>query len=392
MAEQIANKGYFAMKKETTKGTAVIPNVFVPLYDDAFLTDTALDEDNPIIGNKFARYQSFLGMRSHQGEATLLAEPNTAAHLLNMILTKGSDSGTDPYTHPFTLDTASDPKSYTIEIQKGNVVERYMGAEISELDIDFDKNKMVFKPKFSALKSFIVREVASVAGLGPYTVTLKTNYDPSPTDGLVVGDIIAVRLAAGTVINAIIATIPNGVTFTCVADVSTIADGDLVYLRAQTPSYSLRAPFMWALTEFRFGANATAALSATQTRIEQGSKWKLIHKFEEDKGAQRSGSFDPAALVRTLGDVEIDVKKFFDTPEDMNRFLTNTQRSLVIRHFSEDQLYELRITINAFKLKEHPVKSASGEILYAEGKIVPDYNTSDGQSFDVKVINKLTTV
>ena len=392
MAEQIANKGYFGLVKETTKGVAVTPSVYVPMYDDAFMTDVALDEDAPIIGNKFARYQSLLGMRKHGGEATLLAEANTAAHLVNMILTKGSDSGGGPYTHPFTLSTTADPKSYTIDIQKGQLVERYMGAEISELDIDFDKNKMLFKAKFSALKSFIVREISAVAGTGPYTVTLKTNYDPNPTDGLVVGDVIRVRLTAGTTIDATIATVPNGQTFTCVANVSSAADGDLVYLRAATPSYTLRAPFMWALTEFRFGSNAAAALAATQTRVEQGSKWKLIHKFEDDAGAQRSGAFDPAALVRTLGDIEVDLKKFFDTPEDENKFLTSQSKALVIRHFSEDGLYELRVTLDSYKFKENPVKSKSGEILYAEGKVIPDYNTSNGQSWDVKVLNALTTV
>jgi hypothetical protein len=321
-----------------------------------------------------------------------MAEPNTAGHLLNMLLTKGTTTGAGPYTHPFTLSASADPKSYTVDILKGQVVARFIGVEIGELSNDYDKNKMTFKVKFSALKSFITREVSSVTGSGPYTVTLKTNYDPNPTDGLVVGDVIRVFLAGGTTIDCAVATIPNGQTFTTSTNVSTAADGDTIALRAATPSLALKTPFMWATTEYRFGANATAALSATQTRIEQGSKYTIMHKFEDENGAQRSGSFDPAALVRTIGDIELDVKKFFDTPEEMNRFLTNTQRSLVIRHYSEGSTYELRITINAFKFKSNPVKSKFGDVLYAEGKLIPDYNTSDAQAFDIKVINNLSTI
>lgn len=172
---------------------------------------------------------------------------------------------------------------------------------------------------------------------------------------------------------------------------SGIVAGDLIYLRPATPSFSLLSPFLWARTEFRFGDDAASALSASQTRLEQGSKWTLMHKFENDEGAMRSGSFDPAALVRTQSAAELEAKLFFDTPEDLNKFLTNTKKAVVVRHFSGTS-YELRVTLNNVKFTEHPTNLNTGEIVYADGKMVAQYDSSDAQQFSVSVINNVSSI
>lgn len=391
-AANIGNKGYMAIKKETTKGSiAGVPDIYVPFYEENIITNVNLDEDTPVIGNLYARYQTILGLRSHGGDFKALAEPNTAGYLLDMILKKGSTIAGPPHTHPFTLST-SEPNSYTVDIQKGQLVARFLGCELSELGVEFDKNKMVFNGKLHALKSFLVREVLSISGSGPYTITFKTNYDQAPTTGLIVGDLIRLLKADGTTVDAVVDTIENSAAITVSENVSSGAAGDLVYLRAGTPSYTLKAPFTWGRTEFRFGVDAATALSATQERVEDGSNWNLTYKLEADEGAQRSGSPDPAALVRTLGDIELSIKKFFDTPEDLNRYLTNSKRALVIRHFSEGTDYELRVTINNMKLAENPPAVTTKEVVYAELKGLPVYDDSDAQGFDIKVINNVASI
>ena len=140
------------------------------------------------------------------------------------------------------------------------------------------------------------------------------------------------------------------------------------------------------------GATAAAALAAAQTRAESGSKWVLTHKFENAAGAERSGSFDPAALVRTQGDAELDIKLFFDTLDDFNRFLTVAKRACVIRHYSEGSSYELRITLNNLVASDAPTPLKSGSIVYADFKFKAFYDTSDAQGLDVKVINALATI
>lgn len=391
MAERLSNLGYLAMIKEATKGTALTPTVYVPLYEESLNSDVNYDEDTPIMGNKADTFRLLQGQRSHSGDLKILAEPNTAARFIDMLLTKGVTSGGGPYTHPFTLSTTTNPNAYTIDIAKGQVVFRYMGVEANEISPSFDGDKMLLNVKVAALKSFTVREISTITGTGPYTITFKTNYDPSPTKGLVVADIIRVYKADGTTIDAAVATIASDTAITCVADVSTAADGDLVALRPATPSFTTVTPFLWARTEFRFGATAAAALSAAQTRLETGSAWTLKHDIDGKGGAMRSGAFDPAALPRLKGGGELSAKIFFDTPEEFNRFATIAKRACVVRHFSETG-YELRITFNNLKAAEDPVKVKEGEILYNEVKYKATYDTSDGQNMDVSVINNVATI
>lgn len=387
MAERLSNIGYFAMKKESTKGTAVTPNTYVPLYEESIFNNLNLNLDTPILGNKVATYQALMGQRDHKGEVTVIAEPNTAARFFDMLLTKGSTTGANPYTHPFTLDNSTNPNAYTVDIQRGQIVFRFIGAEASQIGIDFDDNKMLFKVAISALKSFSIREIASVS---TNTLTLTTNYDPSPTDGLVTSDLVRIFKADGSVVDTTVSSIGSGTQVT-VGSASGVAGGDFVALRAATPSSTTVTPFLWARSEFRFGSTASGALSATQTRVEQGSAWTVKHMFEDEAGAKRSGAFDPAALVRTLGDVEFNTKIFFDTPDEFNRFLSLTKRACVVRHFSETG-YELRLTMNNLKVKENNPPVKSGEIVYQEITYVPTYDTSDGQAFSATVINAISSI
>ena len=390
MAEKLANLGYMALSKETTKGTiASVPGIYLPIFDESLLTDVALDDQNLIAGNKVMRFQTNLGMRKHQGDVTVLAEPTTAAYILDMILKKGSTTGgADPYTHPLTLDPDTNPNAYTVDIAKGGVVNRFLGVEASELSHEYDENKMLFKLKVSALKSYIVREIDSTAS---DTVTLKTDYDPTPTAGLITGDIMRIYdVSAGTSQDLTILTVDNATDVTFTTTPSTVADGDLLYIRTATPSFSILPAFTWARTEFRFGVDASTALSASQLRLEKGSKWLIKHSFEAEEGAQRSGSFDPAVLARVQGDAELEAKVFFDIPEDMNRFLTNQKRACVVRMFSGSD-HELRITLNNLRMSENPTPLKTSEIIYSESKYLAAYDTSDGQGFSVTLLNALAT-
>lgn len=388
MATRLSNLGYMAVKKQTDKDIAVTPTVYVPLYKESLATAVNLDVDGPIAGNKMATFQHIQGQRHHTGEVQVLAEPTTAGYLFDMLLKKGSTTDANPlYTHPFTLDPATDPNAYTVDICKGQVVFRFIGVEAYQITHEFSDNKMLFNLSVSARKSFIVREISSVVGA---VVTLKTNYDPSPTTGLVIGDIVRILKADGTEVDKVILTVDSATQVTLSAS-ATGSDGDLFYLRAATPSFSLVTPFLWSRTEFRFGADAAAALSATHTPMQQGSAWTLQHNFEENEGAKRSGSFDPAELVRAQGDAELAAKLKFDVPNDLNRFLTNQKRACVIRHFS-GTTHELRITLNDLHLIEDPIELNTGEIIYAEGKFKPQYSTGDGQGFDVKVLNNVATI
>lgn len=393
MAEQLGNLGYLAIKKETTKGTPVTPTTFVPLYSENLTTKINLQDIDPIIGIKSARYAILKGQREHSGELTVLGDPNIIGYFLDMTLTKTSTTGSNPYTHVFGLSTTTDPNSYTLEIAKGNVVFRFWGVQGNELSIDFADNEGRLPVKVAALGCLSVREIASVSTT---TITLKTDYDGTPNKGFVAADVVRITKSDNSVsLDTTISSVnSDGVTLVLGASAAAYAAGDFIQLRKQpTPTYSLTGSIQWAKTQFCFGSTAAAALSATHTPVESGSTWSVKHMMLPDKGALRSGAYDPVSLIRGLGDADLKTRIFFDSPDEQNRFLANTKRASVVRHLvGSTNQYELRTTFNNIVQDENPVNLKSNEILFNDITWKSTYDTSDAQHFAVTVINAVSSI
>lgn len=382
--EQLANLGYGALAKETTPGVAVTPSIFFKFYKATLNVNMNLDEDNPVAGVRSNPFNQFPGQRSYEGQLEVLAEPNSAEYFFDMLLKAGTiTGGADPYTHPYTEGLAN---SYTVDVNKGEVVERYSGVQAEDLESAWNKNKMTFNMNVSAIASFTVGQIATV---NTTTITLDTTKDPAPTKCLNVGDLVRVMKADGSsILDTTISTVnTDGITLVLGSSASAFAAGDMIFLRAQTASYTDITPFMWARTEFRFGTSGSAALTATQIRLEQGSKWKLTHKFNKKQGEDRSGSFDPASLARLQTEADLTLKMFFDQPQKLKDYLNVASTSaLVIRHWSSSN-HELRISFYQLRYKLSKRDSDSAKLIYEELTGRPNYSTGDGKAFDVNVIN-----
>lgn len=395
MAERLSDNGYMALGVEVTKGTSVIPSVYLPLMAETVRTQINMNSAGFIFGNKAARWKSVMGMRKHVGTIEVLATPGTVGYFFNMLLQKGNTTGSDPYTNPYTLGDSV--FSYTVDFLKGQIVKRFVGLEAKSVGIAFEDELMKLVVEVAARKQVSTLEVsATPTGTNPTTVILKTGYDPSPTDGLVVGDYMRLHLADGTTIDFEVNTIPSGTTITTNTNLTSGAAADTISLRSREPSDAdfddtdLNNPFTFARSEYVFGADAAAALSATHTAIEQGSGiWTVLHAITPDDGANRSGSNDPAVLPRGQGDVTISLKTFFDTPEDWNRFLRMTKRALVCRHYSNDDAHELRLTINDVRAEDFDDPIEISGLIYQEFNHRAHYDALDDQMFDVKVISSV---
>ena len=394
--ERHANLGYLAVKKQSAKLTAVTPDVYLPIYGADIKTNPNFQKQNPIIGSKFNNRSTLRGLRGHTGSITVEGEPNTAGYIADMFLTKGSTTGSDPYTHPFTASKTADPNYYTCDISYVSHVVRYIGMAVSGVEEEWEDNELRLNCSVSCLKVWDGREVASVTGSGPYTIAFKTEYDPRPTDGLVVGDIIQLYdVSADAYINAIVDTIESSTEITVSENVAAGAAGDFVTLRpATSPSFSTKPTFTWANTEYRFGADASAALSATHTPLEQDTTVNLSHEFEDGEGSKRSGSHDPASLPRMQVGYEFTTKKYFDEPQDLQLYSSMDKKACVIRHFSYDgaNTYELRITLNNLTTGNPVPTPSSEEILYSEIEFSGNYDTSDGQGMVVTLLNSVSTI
>jgi hypothetical protein len=464
MTERLSNLGYFGLVKEVTKGVPLTPTDWVPLYNETMDTQGNFIDQNPIFGQKYEIYNTLQGQRSHKGDVTLLAEPNTTARLMDMLLTKTSSATTYTFTvtsanatvgatytnngitftvsatiaaqttlvttatgaptasgvltkatgtgdatitysafvagtttHLFGLSNTQNPNSYTVDVSSGNVVARYYGVEASKLSPTWNNNELQWKLTISALGSFQTRTLATVATT---TLTLDTAYDPVPNKGLVVGDLVRIyKSATGATLDTTIATVNvDGITVTLGASAAAFAAGDTIALRPATVTYNLLPSFLWAKNYWGFGATAAAALtnatSTLQTRVEQGSNFDIMHDFESDDGADRSGSFDPAALVRTTGKLACTVKKAFDTTEDLAAFNNLTKSAIVISHKAgTTNQYEFRVTANHIKTDGQIFGNLkNGEIQYENLTVHPIYDQTDSQGMGFSVTNAITTL
>lgn len=396
MAERNASTGYMALGKQTNQTTAVTPAIYVPYYKQNLMTDTNLNEDTPIIGNRFKTLQSLQGTRKHKGTITAQAEVNTLAYWCDMLLSKSSTTGAGPYTHVFGLSNNTDPNSYTVDICEGVQVVRYIGVQASKMTPTLNNETWQLEMAVSAISTFYGREIASVSTT---TLTLKTEYDATPTTGLVASDLVRVIKADGS--GSPLDTTVSSVTATTVvlaASAAAFSAGDMIVLRPATPTYTLQLPLIWGKTQLFFAADAATALtnSATvsnQTRVEKGTSLSINFPFEKDDGSDRSGGFDPASLIRTVGDSDFKMKRFFDSSEEIKYWLANTKRALLIRMYAgTTNQYEFRITMNNLRGKPSGVPTETGGVIYQEIDYASTYDQTDGQGMLLTVIDATATV
>lgn len=401
MAERNAAVGYAAIKKETTVGVAVTPNVYVPYYKQDMVSDFNVVEDDPVIGNLMARYQTLQGHRTHKGTITIMCEANSLGFFMDMLASKISTTGAGPYTHIFKDSIATAPNSYTLDISYGSQVVRFFGCQAEKVSFDLNGDKWTATFSISALGSFYGREIASTSTT---TVVLKSggnDYDPTPTDGLVVSDLIFIQTATNLVTASLSTTVASGLTatqFVAGATAAAFAAGDFVRLRPATPSYSLLQPFLWTRTQFFFAADAATALTnsstvSNQTRLDQGTSLAIMNPFVNSDGENRSGDMDPAALLRTEYDVAFKAKVFFDTAEQIKYWNANTKRALVVRMYTgATNQYEQRITLNNIVARSNVMPTEAAAPIYHTIDYAVNWDPTDSQGFAVTEINNISTI
>lgn len=390
--EIVGNVGYLAFKKEATKGVvAGTPNQFLPLFNESMNTNANLVAQQPIYGGKHVTYATLQGQRDHQGDMLVLAEPNTTATLVDMFATLSAPTGADPYTHAANFSGTSNPKSYTVDFSLGNVVKRFWGFELSSLTPEMNENEMRWKVQSSALGSFQARTIDVISTTD---ITLDTKYDPNPTLGLFAGDLIRIyKASTGATLDTTVVSVDDATGITIGASAAAFAAGDIIHLRPAAPTFNLLPTFLWSKTQFHFGADATAALAAAQTRVEQGSTFELTHAFEDSAGAKRSGGLDPAALVRLASDATVTIKKYLNTPEDIQAWNDLTKKALVIRMLSgDDNQYECRVIFYNLNIDAASGNLTFNEVVYANENLIVNYDPTAGKAVALTVINNRATI
>ena len=386
MAERNAAAGYLSIGQQTAPGTPVTPTILTPYYKQSLETNLNLIQDKPVYGSKFEIFQQLQSSRSHKGSLTVMAEPFTAMYWADMALTLLSTTGSAPsVVRTYGLSNTVDPKFYTVDINLVSQVVRFFGVAASKLAMPFVNEEMQFDLSVSALGSFYGREIASIAS---QVVTLSTTYDPAPTTGLVVGDLITIKSIDGvTNLNTLTISAVTPTTVTVVGTITSATAGMMLVLRPNTAlTLSTQTPFLWPLTQYKYGATLSAAQSAAQTRLEVGTTLEIDHKFESDDGSKRSGGFDPASLIRTTGLYMFKTKQYFDNPDQLKVFNNMAKNACQIISTS-GATASLAVNLNHFKVNKDALPTTFGQTIYQELEYGPQYDQTDGVGFTLVVTN-----
>jgi hypothetical protein len=389
----LSDKAYIAFGKQVDAVTPVVPNIFVPFIEEDLKSEIKNERIKQISAINWNSAKVLQGERSHGGSFTVLADPDTLAHLLNMCVKKGATTGdaTIGYTTPFTID---DSKYYTIEVLRGNSVARFVGAQISKIEFGFDSGHLTAKCDIVARNQFSAGTLkTALTGIGMVAVVFDTQYDQAPATGLVIGDVIQVWTGQ-VATDIIVATIASDKkSITCTSTNATAIVGSLITLKGQTPTFpAVLRPFNMGRCLVGFGADITAAIANAATYALATPLDEI--KLSIDKGIENriaSGSSDPI-LLNGVPDGEFTTKKLFETAEEQRAYLDLTKKACAIV-FTGDEItagYSASLTIKLHDIRSKKLenKIKKGEYVYDETDYTVEYDQTAGKAIEITLVNK----
>jgi hypothetical protein len=441
---RVANLGYLGMIKQSNPNTPGIPNDYAPFYEETLSTSGNFVKQQPAAGTPYATYNVVQGQRTHGGDLTVLAEPNTSARFFDMLyprissqviytftvtsanatvgatftnnsqtftvlatITAGTTliaSGTGAPAASGTLTKSAGTGDATITFSTavaGSTAHRFaMSTTIrpNSYTIDISSGNVVSR-YWGVEASKIVpdwnendmRLKISVSALGSFqsreiatvattTLTLTTTYSQSPNKGLVVGDLVRIYKAS------------TGATLdTTIASVN--ADGVTITLGASAAAFaagdiiSLRpaTPSFTLLPSFLWSNNLWFFGSTASAAL---ALVPSAHTpVEKSSLWELMYGFEDDGGAPRSGDSD---------PAALIRLLADSSLSLKkIFDTPEDIINFNNLTKNAIQIRHFAGSTRQYELrvtfnhIKIDGKVVPDAKAGDVQYEELEVLTQL---
>lgn len=384
----LSDKSYLAVKVEAVEGTAVKPDVFIPLVSESIESDLKHEADRRFKGRDWKSDDINRGGRTHKGDLVLFADPDNLGHCLNMCMKKGTTTaGVGFYVHPFTPEAS---KTYTIEIGKGLYAQRYYGVKGNSLKLDFVDSRLQATINVSAMGQFSVGTLfASLSG-STTSLKLKQDYDLAPYTGLVVGDVLTVGTTTITITGF---TAPNQIDFD--ATTITASAGARVGLQLQTPSWgTLREPFFLGNTLIGYGATEATATTNAGTKATATPCYTFsITKLQNVLDTPASGSIDPVKILAQTQEGQVSVSQLFESETQHQDWTDRIKQAITM--ISKGQLIGTGGQEN-LTWKCHKVKLITNKEPLAVGAYIFDnqefemlYDSADAKAISVELTNSI---
>ncbi len=392
MATYLSDNSYLMVKPEATAGTAVIPTILIPLVSSSLKTVTNYSADRRMKGLDWKSNDLLRGNRSHEGEITVLCDPDTLGHIMNMVMAKGSTTGSAPagFTHPFTVGA---PKSYTFEIKKGLYAQRYFGVYIDKVDFDFQDGQLQAKLSVKAMGQLSVATVGvALTGAAMTSLTLDDEYDIAPNRGFVVGDVINV----GGVDLTLTSVASNGYAVGFASTTVTASIGAPVYLKPLTVTQpTLFDPLYFGNLFAGFGADATASATAAALRTTATPIYDFKFSINNNLFAQNGSSrMDPVQIVTQTKEAQVELMQLFTGVAQRQAWMDRSKQSLTLVFYGKfiqadfGTQEKFTLTLNRVKLLENEHEIKVGDLIVDNEKFEVLYDNTDGVAMSATLINR----
>lgn len=389
-ATYLADNAYLAIEAEATAGVAVIPAKFIPLVSESIRTVVNHSADQRFKGLSWKSNALLRGNRQHEGEIVVLGDPDTLGHFLNMVMKKGSTTGSAPdgFTHPFTV---GDPKSYTFEIKTGNFVRRYFGVKVDQLNIEFADGQMQLTASIKAQGQVSVAKLGvALTGIGMVELVLDDEYDVAPTNGFVIGDVITV---GG--VDVTLTGITDDVTLAFTAEEITASVGDDVILKPLTVTQpTLSDPLYFGNLLVGLGVDETAATTAAGSRANATAIYDLVISIKNNLFAENGTTrFDPIQLIPRTKEAQITLKQLLTGEGNRSDWLNRTKQAITIiasgKYIKSDFTTKELLTFkfHNVKLLDNVNALEVGELIADEQEFEVLYDDSDAKAMTADLVN-----
>lgn len=240
-----ANFGSLSIKKESTAGTAVIPDTWLGILAESVVPNFNIVPVQTIAGERERNVRSVPGQIEISGDVEFYVEPKTVGHFLRALFgapTTQTLTAATAFRHGF--EVSNTPLTYTIDIQPADApwVHRFYGVQISKLSFSHQDNLIKCTATLMPRKAFVNSRVLADVAAG-------TALTLDQTAGLVAGDsILIVQKEDGytTVQERIIASITNDTSLeVTVAFNAQVDTDDVVVIKRQTASYDQNLELTW---------------------------------------------------------------------------------------------------------------------------------------------------
>jgi hypothetical protein len=313
--------GYLRLKKETTAGTAVVPDTYIDIQAESIAVNFNDEQIGGIVGSRSMNLRKVPGkVGPFEGTIEMFVEPKTAGHFLCGVF--GEDAHT---THEAGVieTSAFEPKNsvpaYTVEIGRAGCghADRFFGVRFVGYALSIDGNKLKLTLTVSCQRVFTNARLTADKSSGTALLL-------DQTSGLVATDTLLIldRNAPGTTLAELtVGSVTDENTLVVSTISAALETGDICVIKAQAPiagDYDLSKELIFAGgCEVLFG-KGTDALQRLVARtnaesfdltVENGyeAKWSAI-------GCDFVDRMPSAILMKSVG-VSGTVGQFHITPE-----------------------------------------------------------------------------